>query len=260
MGPLGDVTKKRGRGRPRKFPTPIPEEVIISSAGVDLADIEAHMPATVPNVEVIPEEEEVFHLSGEGSVQPPVEPPPPPAPEEGPPPQIIYIPSPDSHNGPEGVDEKKEKQRRLATLTKIKRYREQFSAVHAMKFSEEWSIEALESHLEDVRIMVSSKTTGLLVKSAYIAGVKGIEIVTTSAGMKTYGLADLLAKNQEVDSILKELQCELGIGTIPPAHRLALATISTVFVLDSVNKRAEVLGHFTAGPVKPDLETKFKDL
>ena len=256
-----DVTKKRGRGRPRKFPTPIPEEVIISSAGVDLADIEAHSPATVSNVEIISEEEEVFHLSGEGSVQPPVEPavePPPPPPAE-PVPQVIFIPSPDveSHTA---IDEKKEKQRRLATLTKIKRYREQFSAVHAMKFSEEWSTEALESHLEDVRIMVSSKTTGLLVKSAYIAGVKGIEIVTTSAGMRTYGLADLLAKNPEVDSILKELQCELGIGTIPPAHRLALATISTVFVLDSVNKRAEVLGHFTAGPVKPDLETKFKDL
>ena len=147
-----------------------------------------------------------------------------------------------------------------SALTKVKRYRESFEAVRAMRFSEDWSTDAIESHLEDIRIMISSKTTGLLVKSAYTMGVKGVEVGTCMIGMKTYGLADLLSKNAEIDSILKEIQCELGVGTIPPMHRLALATISTVFVLDSVNKRAEVLGNFKKEPVAENISNKYSDL
>ena len=254
--------KKRGRGRPRKAQVE-PEEVCIApDVGVDLTDLERQAPeiCDVPEPANV---EEVIRLLGYGiehvkdpEVQP-VEVEAMHVVEPGPP-TIVYVPAPVVADP--AVEEKKEKDRRSTALVKIKRYRENFEAVRAMKFSEDWSTEALESHLEDVRIMVSSKTTGLLVKSAYIAGVKGIEIVTCKAGMKTYGLSDLLAKNAEVDNILKELQCEMGIGSIPPAHRLALATISTCFVLDSVNKRAEVLGTFKQGAVNADIQTKFKDL
>jgi len=174
-------------------------------------------------------------------------------------PTIVYLPAPPSETDV-AADAKKEKDRRHAALTKIKRYREAFEAVRAMRFSEEWSTDALESHLEDIRILVSSRTSGMLIKSVYVAGTKGIEIVTCNVGLRTYGLSDMLSKNAEIDSLLKEVSCELGVGHIPATTRLMLATLQTVFVLDSVNKRAEVLGTFKAGPVNADIQDKFKDL
>ena len=257
-------TPKRGRGRPRKsanIPI-IPEEVIITNNQVDLSDLQNERIAPeAPHQET---EEEVIHMAGDQEHEAPkME-----APEvvtevvaphvveaQAVPPQIVYLPAPEPV-----FDESKEKARRHSALTKVKRYREAFEAVRAMKFSEDWSTDAIESHLEDVRIMISSKTTGLLVKSAYTMGVKGIEVGTCMIGMKTYGLADLLSKNAEVDSILREIQCELGVGTIPPAHRLMLATISTVFVLDSVNKRAELLGNFKQEPIAENISSKYSDL
>ena len=252
---------KRGRGRPRKSIIPINQtEVIFTNNQVDLSDIQA--PVIAPEMPSEIAEEEVIQLSGDSSheeeepagvanvVVPDVvvEAPPPP-------PTVVYLPAPEPV-----VDPSIEKARRNSALTKCQRYRASFEAVRAMRFSEDWSTEALESYLENVRIMISSKTTGLLVKSAYTMGVKGIEVGTCAIGMKTYGLADLLSKNAEIDSILKEIQCELGVGTIPPGHRLLLATISTVFVLDSVNKRAEVLGSFKQEPVNETISSKYSDL
>ena len=257
-------TPKRGRGRPRKsanIPI-IPEEVIITNNQVDLSDLKSDQNAPeAPHQET---EEEVIRLAGDQEHEAPkMDLPeavreleaPTPVVEAVVAPTIVYLPAPEPV-----FDEAKEKARRHSALTKVKRYREAFEAVRAMRFSEDWSTDAIESHLEDVRIMISSKTTGLLVKSAYTMGVKGIEVGTCMIGMKTYGLADLLSKNAEVDSVLKEIQCELGVGTIPPAHRLMLATISTVFVLDSVNKRAELLGNFKQEPIAENISSKYSDL
>ena len=253
---------KRGRGRPRKSIIPInqTEELIFTNNSTDLSDIQGPEIAPTPLPQI--SEEEVIQLAGDSSHE--VEEPAgvanvvvPDVVVEAPKPTIVYMPAPIVEPV---VDASIEKARRNSALTKIKRYRESFEAVRAMKYSEEWSTDALESHLEDVRIMISSKTTGLLVKSAYTMGVKGIEVGTCALGMKTYGLADLLSKNAEIDSILKEIQCELGVGTIPPGHRLMLATISTVFVLDSVNKRAEVLGSFKKKPVNENISSKYSDL
>ena len=236
---------KRKRGRPRKTPAPAPvaeppEEIIIQA----------------PEPEATPEEE-VIHLSG---AEPEAEAPPdvmtsgpPTAPEAQPETAVAYAPQPPQ-------DDAKERARRHAALTKVKRYRESFPAVRAMPFSEEWSTVAIESHLEDIRITVSSRTTGLSVKSAYVAGVKGLEVGTCMVGMKTYGLADLVARNAEIDSILKEVQAELGIGTIPPMQRLALATMSVCFVLDSSNRKAEAMAGFKKEPVNVQLRTKYGDL
>ena len=255
---------KRGRGRPRKTAI-IPEEVIFTNNQVDISDLKrAPIAPEAPTQEY---EVEEIQLAGDQEHEEPVtdlpdavrelqapnrvldEPTPQPQPT------VVYLPAPEPM-----IDESKEKARRHSALTKVKRYRESFEAVRAMKFSDEWSTDSIESHLEDIRIMISSKTTGLLVKSAYTMGVKGIEVGTCMVGMRTYGLADLLSKNAEIDSILKEIQCELGVGTIPPMHRLALATISTVFVLDSVNKRAEVLGNFKKENTNPDVQMKYSDL
>ena len=254
-----DATPKRGRGRPRKIKnTPPPEEIIyINTPGGEILDAPAQV-----------DEEEVFHLAGDSSTPPdepelvsdpepivtptPV-PPPEPTPQRAP--EIVYL-----HADPPAVDEAKEKTRRHNVLTRIKKYRSSFEAVNAMRFSEDWPIETLESHLEDIRIMIGSKTTGLLVKSVYTMAVRGVEVGTTSLGMKTYGLCDLLSKNAEIDGILKELQCEMGVGHIPPHIRLGLATISTVFVLDSVNRRSEVLGNFKKESVNETIANKYGDL
>ena len=171
--------------------------------------------------------------------------------------KIVYVSAPVDEAK---VDPKDEKARRNDALTKIKRYRENFQAVKAMRFNEDGSTEYLESHLEDIRIMISSKTSLMLVKSAYTMGVKGVEIATCSAGMKTYGLSDLLSKSKEIDDILKEIQCELGVGNLPAPARLAMATISSVFVLDSINKRAEVLGNFKKEAVNESISSKYGDL
>jgi len=205
-----------------------------------------------------PEEEEVIHLVGaEPEAEPEPElmstPVPPAAPEPQHEPPALYISQPPP-------DEAKERARRHAAITKVKRYRESFPAVRAMPFDETWSTVAIESHLEDIRIMISSRTTGLIVKSAYVAGVKGLEVGTCMAGMKCYGLSDLVARNAEIDGILKELQAEMGFGCIPPAQRLALATMSMCFMLDSSNRKAETLAGFKAAPVSVDLKSKFGDL
>jgi hypothetical protein len=170
-------------------------------------------------------------------------------------PTIVYMPSPEL-----AVDESKEKARRQTALTKIKRYRESFDAVRAMHYNESWSTEALESHLEDIRIMISSKTSGAIVKAAYIASVKGVEVASSFVGMKTYGLADLLSKNSEVDDLLKEVSCEMGVGHVPATTRLALATLRAVFVLDSMNKRAELLGAFKKEEVNVGIKNKYSDI
>ena len=253
---MDNVPKKRGRGRPRKNPVP-PEEVFIGpDVGLDLSDVTAGT-EPAPLRPIAESEEEVIHLSGtEPEPVPEAVPEAAPVPVE---PTIVYLPAPPSETDV-AADAKKEKDRRHAALTKIKRYRTEFPAIAAMRFSEDWSTDALESHLEDIRITVSSKTSGMLVKACYVAGTKGIEIVTCNVGMKTYGLSDLLSKNAEIDAILKEIACELGVGHIPATTRLALATLQTVFVLDSVNKRAEVLGTFKGSAVNAEIADKFKDL
>ena len=240
--------KKRGRGRPRKTPAPAPtpEPATIEPEEVFIMSPEQAPPAVDDAVEEI-------ELQGYTREPEPEPEPAAPAPEAKREPDVVYITQPQP-------DEAKERARRHAALTKVKRYRESFPAVRAMPFSEDWSTSAIESHLEDVRIMVSSRTTGLIVKSVYVAGVRGIEAATTMAGMKTYGLADLLSRNSEIDSILKELQAELGVGNIPPAHRLALATLSTVFVLDSSNRKAETLAGFKTSPVNVELKNRYGDL
>ena len=241
------VPKKRGRGRPRKIvPEPVPapvlepvvEEVeVIQLDGGDLSDIARHveqMPEPVPAPEPEPVEPEIIQL-------------PPPAPIPG-----FHTAKPVESND---VDKKKE------VLQKIRRYRESFEAVRAMRGpSDDASLEALEAHLETIRVTVSCKNTHAVVKGAYTVGVKGVEILTTKVGMKTYGLSQMLSQSGEVDSILKELECEIGLGHVPPMQRLFFVTLSSAIVLDGANRRAEILGGFKKAEVSQEVAGKYKDL
>ena len=153
-----------------------------------------------------------------------------------------------------------DKARRANVLCKLRKYRASFDAVRAMKFDESWSVERLEEHLEDVRIMVSNKTTGVIFKNVYLGGVRALEVATCAASMKTYGLTQLCAQNAEINSILTELQCEIGLGRVPPGPRLALATIGACLALDSAQRKAAVLGDFKKAELNPEIANKFGDL
>ena len=232
---------KRKRGRPRKTPPPPvePEEIIFA----------APEPASEPGAP----DEEVIHLPRDPEPEP--EPAPAPSPMEvraEPEPAVVYLQP--------AVDEAKERARRQAVLQRLRKYREAFVAVRAMPFDENASTDALEAQLDNVRAAVSSKNLTMLVKGVYLAGVKGIEVVTSSAGAKTYGLTDILAQSAEIDGLLKECACELGVGHIPAHIRLAMATTQAVLVLDSTNRRAEALAGFKSAPVTPELKSRYGDL
>ena len=264
---MENTQKKRGRGRPRKA-APEPErereramermdeepidavEILMPSRRVDTSDLHASPPSVPGPVEP---EIEVINLG------PPPEPEPAPPPPPRPAQDVLEMlrTAPSSPMAPPADD----KATRRELLGKIKKYRESFPAVAAMRFSEEWSAEELESHLENIRVAVSAKTTGVLVKNAYILGVKGLEVGGTAVGLKVYGLSDLLSRSAEIDSILKEIQCELPVlARIGPGHRLALATFGAALALDSANRKAEVLGNFKSAPVAEAVSNKYKDL
>ena len=261
--------QKRGRGRPRKtaVAAPIiedfaeentavylrstePEEILMPPHRVDIDDLRASVPpAATPQ----PEEVETIYMGAQPDPQP--SPPPRISPDV---PEMLRAPSMQA-SPPSPPTDDKAKRREL--LAKVRKYRESFPAVAAMHFNPDWGTEELDAHLESIRVAVSAKTTGLLVKSAYLMGVKGFEVGGTAVGLKVYGLSDLLSRSAEVDSILKEIQCELPVlGHIGPGHRLALATFGAALALDSANRKAEVLGQFKAAPVNEAVSQKYGDL
>ena len=260
--PEQPVIIRRGRGRPRKTPKPTPEpvievehapmpeaprydveELLMPNNTVDTSDIaRAPPPPSMPE-RASPDEAEMIRVSPIDEVEaletrmsytPPLPMPPSPSVEDA--------------------------ARRRAVLSKIKKYCESFDAVRAMKFDEDWSIDKLEAHLEDIRIAVGSKSSTVLVKHTYLAAVRGVEMATCAAGMKTYGLVSVLSANAEVDCALKQLAAEVGIGSVPPGHRLTIATIGAVLALDSANRKNEVLAGFKMEPVNEAINLKFGDL
>ena len=268
---MENTPNKKGRGRPRKNPVTAvaddapenivnnveAEEVILAPQRVDIDDLRASVPQAA-SAEPEPEVETIYMGPQPESAAPP--PPPPPRAS----PDVLEMfraasmqPTPTPTAPP--VDDSKARKKEL--LGKIKKYRENFPAVAAMHFSESWGVEELDAHLESIRVAVSAKTTGVLVKSAYLMGVKGVEVTGCAVGLKVYGLSDLLSRSAEIESILRELQCELPvIGHIGPGHRLALATFGAALALDSANRKAEVLGQFKQAPVSETVSQKYGDL
>jgi len=69
-----------------------------------------------------------------------------------------------------------------------------------------------------------------------------------------------LSANAEVDCALKQLAAEIGIGSVPPGHRLAIATVGAVLALDSANRRNETLSSFKKESVNENISMKYSDL
>ena len=79
--------------------------------------------------------------------------------------------------------------------------------------------------------------------------------------MKLYGLSNMLAQSEEVDSILKELECEMMGGLRLPAHqRLLMCTLSSAMVIDGMNKKSEMLNNFSQEKLNDDVVKKYEDL
>ena len=93
-----------------------------------------------------------------------------------------------------------------------------------------------------------------------LAVVKGVEVGSCTLGVKAYGLTEILSRSAEIDGLLKEVACELGVGHIPAHTRLLIATLQTVFVLDSANKKSEVVSGFKTASVAVELKNKYADI
>ena len=71
----------------------------------------------------------------------------------------------------------------------------------------------------------------------------------------------MLSQSEEVDSILKELECEMMGGLRLPAHqRLLMVTLSSAMVIDGMNKKSEILNDFSKTEITPEIKSKYEDL
>jgi hypothetical protein len=220
-----------------------PEEVVhLKDAGVNLDDIARKDP---PRRDVpLPIIEEEIEAENEGSYRMPVYTPAP-----------MPLPTaPDA--GADSVSKAKK-----AVISKIMRYKQSFEVLHNYPVDTNATVGALEAQLEEMRLVINTKNSHAIFRHLYLTGVKGYEFAGNKVGMKLYGLADLLSKSPEVDQILKELECEYHItGSLKPEQRLLLVTASTSLVVDSLNRRSELLNKFGKDKVNEGLQAQFSDL
>ena len=128
-------------------------------------------------------------------------------------------------------------------------------------FNYEGKTSYLKGKLEDFRNAINNKNTHAIVKTGYLTTVKGLEFVGCKGGMKLYGLSNMLSQSEEVDSILKELECEMMGGLRLPAHqRLLMVTLSSAMVIDGMNKKSEILNDFTKSEITTEIKSKYEDL
>ena len=135
---------------------------------------------------------------------------------------------------------------RQGIINKLKKYQASFIVCANININYEGKTSYLKEKQEEFKNSIGSKNTMAILKSCYIASVKGVEFVGSKANMKLYGLADMLSKNDEVDNIIKELHCEHMSGLkMKPEHRLLLITISSAMVVNGINKWSELLNEFS---------------
>ena len=150
---------------------------------------------------------------------------------------------------------------RTLLKAKLKRYEKEFPCVSALALNFEAPLPQLRNQLDEVRALIQNKTTGILLKRTYLTGVSTLEVI----GKKTHtakldGLSDLLARSAEVDECLKQLACEIEIGYISPVKKLAFITVSSAYVLHTLNCKSEIFNEFAKEGVKPFVAEAYKDL
>ena len=248
---------KKRRGRPRKnaekqalpliIEDDLPEAIIVDenpeeeykiNHDIDLTDIQKSPPTPQPSQE----EEDIEPIRTENIYMPP--------------PPSYSVPVPKKENKPDN----KEREKR-DIISKINRYKQSFVLLSDYQINENDSVEKLEAELEQMKLLINNKNCHAVFRHVYLSGVKGYEFLGGRAGAKLYGLSDLLSKSQEVDDILKQIECEHNItGALKPEQRLLLITASMSLVVDNMNRRSEALNEFKQNSADPQIVNKYADL
>ena len=253
---------KRGRGRPRKVVKfDIPPEIQEEVEAIEAKPIQ---------VKAMPAFTEIVNLSGgldledlaktpELEAEPEVIPEPPVAPMQS---FSFSSLSPSIFTQPPPVEESEEDRiLRASLMGKLKRYATEFPAFAQPPPAPDASLHTLRTQLDEVRGMIQNKTTAVLIKRAYLTSVSTLEIFgkkTRTANLD--GLADLMARSSEVDECLKQISCEIDLGYISPIKKLAFITVSSAYILNTMNAKAKVFEEFGKENVKADTLKTFADL
>ena len=150
---------------------------------------------------------------------------------------------------------------RLLLINKLKRYATEFPAFATQAINPDAPINSLKNQLDEIRGLIQNKTTGILLKRTYLTSVSTLEVIGAKTNTaKLNGLADLLSRSEEVDECLKQLSCELAVGYISPIKKLAFITLSSAYVLHTLNQKSEIFNEFSKTAAKAEVVEGFKDL
>ena len=154
-----------------------------------------------------------------------------------------------------------DRKERLLLIGKLKRYATEFPAFATQSINPDAPINVLKNQLDEIRGLIQNRTTGILLKRTYLTSVSTLELV----GKKTHtakldGLADLLSRSEEVDECLKQLACEMHIEYISPIKKLMFITLSSAYVLHTMNQKSEIFNEFSKTAAKAEVVEGFKDL
>ena len=150
---------------------------------------------------------------------------------------------------------------RFLLINKLKRYATEFPAFATQAINPDGSLNSLKNQLDEVRGLIQNKTTGILLKRTYLTSVSTLEVIGAKTNTaKLNGLADLLSRSEEVDECLKQLSCEIDIGYISPIKKLMFITLSSAYVLHTMNQKSEIFNEFGKTKAKAEVVDGFKDL
>ena len=123
------------------------------------------------------------------------------------------------------------------------------------------SIEAIKLELDELQFCISNRNSGNMVKHAYFYGMGMVEHIGTNyLDLHLDGLSRDLARNQELDFILKELACIYGVHTwARPEAKLAAVTAFSILSVDSKNRVIEGLQRQNAQQQQQQPEQKEED-
>lgn len=153
--------------------------------------------------------------------------------------------------------------KRLELIAKFNAYKTSFpKELSKYKYLDSTKNDKLEKILDEMRIVVSCKNTHGLVKFGYFSAVKGVETIGSRyLGLKLQGLSETLKANDEIDSILKEIEIErISMKYQKPEVRLAFITITSCLAIHTTNKKGEILKTFMDDKPNDVIIDKFKDI
>ena len=104
-------------------------------------------------------------------------------------------------------------------------------------------LEGIKTQLDEVQFAISNRSSGNMFKYAYFYGVGAIEHIGTNYfDLHLDNLSRDLARNQEIDLILKELSCMYSVHSWgDPKMKLCAITAFSILSVDSKNRLIESL-------------------